>query len=116
MDWISTIQGIMAIIGGGLTIISTAIAIIVSIVGKIKERKQKTWQENLQYLKDIADKGMEQAEASTLKGEDKKSMTLNVCSAAAEAAGIENFASFVKDLSSYIDNSIIFFNQMKKSK
>ncbi len=116
MDWITTTQGIITLIASAFGLLGTAFGIVTKVVAVIKARKNATWQQNLAYLRGLADAARSAAEATGNKGADKKTLVLETLKAAAKQAGIDDFASFADSLSKYIDDAIAFYNKMKDTK
>ena len=60
----------------------------------------------------MADAAMKEAEASSLKGADKKEMVINAVKAGCKDAGLD-LDAFLDQLSTYIDQTISFVNDMR---
>ena len=113
MDTIALIKEIFLLITAFVGLVGAGVGAFFSIRGVIKAAKEKSIKENWNTLMAIADAAMQQAEASSLKGEDKKTMAMNIIKEGAKASGI-NIDDFIDQLSAYIEQSINFFNGMKK--
>lgn len=113
MDWITTANGLIALISGLVGLIMTGIGAYLTIKSFVKNAKTKSAQEIWTMIMAIADSAMKEAEASTLKGADKKAMVINMVKASCKAAGID-IDCFLDQLSSYIDQTISFVNGMTK--
>ena len=64
---------------------------------------------------EMADKAMKEAEKTAKSGADKKQIVMEAVKAGCLAAGID-MSAFVDQLSDYIDQTIVFVNDMKSSK
>ena len=113
MDWITTANGLIALLSGLIGLVLAGISAYFGIKAVIKNMKNKTFEENWALIMSIADAAMRQAEDSYEKGEDKKEMVINMVRAACENANI-NMDDFLNKLSSYIDQSIAFVNSFVK--
>lgn len=113
MDWISTANGIVALITGLLGLIGTGIGAFYAVKNWIKVLKTKNTQEIWVMIMNIADSAMKEAEASGKSGADKKQMVIDTVKAGCKAAGID-IDLFIDQLSDYIDQTITFVNGMKK--
>ena len=112
MDWITTVNGLIALITGLAGLIGTGIGAFFAIKNLIKSLKQKSFAEIWALIQEMADAAMKQAEESGKKGADKKRMVIDSVKASCKAAGIDMDA-FIEQLSDYIDQTITFVNGMK---
>lgn len=113
MDWITTINGLIALITGLCGLVGTGIGAFLAIKTFIKASKEKTARENLALLMSVADAVMKEVEHSTMSGADKKATVMNAIKAAAKEAGIA-IEDFIDQLDKYIDSCIDWYNGMKK--
>lgn len=111
-DWISTINGLIALITGLAGLIGTGVGVFFAIKSKLKELKEKDKNEKLALLKQIADAAMSEAEHSDLTGPHKKEAVISIATAGCKAAGID-ISVFAQQLSDYIETSIAWYNDMK---
>ena len=112
MDWITTVNGLIALITGLAGLIGTGIGAFFAIKNLIKSLKQKSFAEIWALIQEMADAAMKQAEESGKKGADKKRMVIDSVKASCKAAGVDVDA-FIEQLSDYIDQTITFVNGMK---
>ena len=112
-DFMTTAQGVITLISGLIGLIAAAVSVVFMVKNLIKSFKDKNATEVFALLQEIADTAMKEAEASALKGSDKKQMVMNAVKAGAKAAGID-MDEFVDKLSDYIDQTISFVNDMTK--
>jgi hypothetical protein len=113
MDWITTANGIITLITGLIGLIGTGIGAYFAIKNWFTVLKTKNSQEVWSIIMSLADAAMKEAEASMKSGEDKKKMVIDSVKAGCKAAGID-MDMFIDQLSSYIDDTIKFVNEMKK--
>ena len=113
MDTIALIKEIFLLVTAFVGLVGTGVGLYFSIKKSVQAAKEKSLAENWNTLMAIADSAMQQAEASTLKGEDKKTMAMNIIKEGAKVAGI-NADDFLDKLNAYIEQSVNFFNGMKK--
>lgn len=102
------VELIAALIG----LIGTGVGAFFAIKTLIKSRKDKTFQENWEFIKQVAMSAMSKAEESGKKGKAKKEMVIDAVKEACRAAGIEMDA-FIDQLTAFIDQSISFANTIK---
>lgn len=115
MDWITTMNGIIALITGLCGLAGTAVATYFAIKNFINVLKTKNKNEIWNLIISIADAAMKEAEESGKKGEDKKQMVIDAVKAGCKAANL-NIDDFIDQLSAYIDDTIKFVNDMNKNK
>jgi len=113
MDWITTANGLIALLTGLFGLVGTGIGAFFAIKGFIKATKQKSASEIWAMIQNIADSAMKQAEQSGKEGKQKKEMVIDVVKASCKSAGID-LDAFIDQLSDYIDQTIAFVNGMKK--
>ena len=114
-DFISSLNEWSILLSGLLGLLSTACGVFFAIKNWITVLKNKNSQEIWALIMEIADKAMEEAERSDLKGADKKTMVIDIVKTSALTAGIDA-SLFLDQLSAYIDQSVEFFNKMKSAK
>lgn len=102
------VELIAALIG----LIGTGVGAFFAIKTLIKSRKDKTFQQNWEFIKQIAMSAMSKAEESGKKGKDKKEMVIDAVKEGCKAAGI-NLDAFIDQLTAFIDQSISFANTIK---
>lgn len=112
-DFISTANGLIALITGLVGLIGTGVGAFFAIKSLIKSMKEKSAKEIWNLIVSMADAAMKEAEASGKKGNDKKEMVMDAVKAGCKAAGV-NIDDFIDQLSAYIDQTISFVNDMKK--
>ena len=113
MDWITTANGLIALITGLVGLIGTGIGAFLSIKAWIKATKEKSAKEIWGMMTQIADAAMKEAEASLKSGAEKKEMVINAVKAGCNAAGVQ-IDEFIDQLSDYIDQAIKFANSLNK--
>ena len=102
------VELIAALIG----LIGTGVGAFFAIKTLIKSRKDKTFQQNWEFIKQIAMSAMSKAEESGKKGKAKKEMVIEAVKEGCKAAGI-NLDAFIDQLTAFIDQSISFANTIK---
>lgn len=112
-DWISTANGLIALITGLVGLIGTGIGAYFAIKNWVVALKQKNAQEIWTTIQTMADAAMKEAEASGKTGADKKQLVIDSVKAGCKAAGLD-LDAFVDQLSAYIDQTIDFVNGMTK--
>lgn len=115
MDWITTVNGLIALLSGLFGLIGTGVATFFAIKGWIKATKEKTAKERWDMIMAMADAAMKEFEHSTLAGVEKKQAVINSVKASAKAAGL-NIDPFVDQLGAYIDSCIEWYNGMNNKK
>ena len=112
-DWITTVNGLLALITGLVGLIGTGIGTFFAIKNWIKATKEKSSKEIWAMIQEITDAAMKEAERSTLSGAGKKELVVNMVKEGCKAAGID-LDPFIDQLGSYIDSCIKWYNGMKK--
>lgn len=115
MDWITTANGLIALVTGLAGLIGTGIGAFFAVKAFVKSLKQKNLAEIWALVQEMADAAMKQAEESGKKGADKKRMVIDSVKASCKAAGIDVDA-FVEQLADYVDQTIAFVNGMQGRK
>lgn len=110
--WYETAAGIITLITSGVSLIGGIVAIIYSIITKVKALKGKSMSEVWALIMQTADAAMTSVESSGLSGADKKTMVIDAVKAVLKTNGI-NGDSFMDQLSAYIDSCISFANGLK---
>lgn len=113
MDWITTVNGLIALITGLCGLIGTGIGVFFAVKNWIKATKEKSASEIWAMIMAIADAGIKEAEASGKSGKAKKQMVIDIVKASCKGAGID-LDLFIDQLSAYIDQTISFVNDMSK--
>lgn len=113
MDWITTANGLIALITGLCGLIGTGIGAFLTIKSFIKATKEKSAKEIWALIMEMADAAIVEAEKSLKSGADKKSMVIESVKASCKAAGID-ISVFIDQLSDYIDSCVKFANNFKK--
>ena len=115
MDWITTVEGLIALITAFFGLCGTAVGAFMTIKTFIKSRKDKSFKENLELLKTVADAAMVSAEKSGKSGAEKKEIVIQAVKEAAKAAGLD-FDLFIDQISQFIDNSVKWHNSFSTNK
>lgn len=115
MDWITTVNGLIALITGLCGLVGTGIGAFFAIKNFIGKMKEKSSNEVFLLILQMADSAMKEAEASALSGKDKKQLVIDSVKAGCKAASID-IDPFMDQLSDYIDTTIAFVNEMNKNK
>ena len=113
MDWITTVNGLIALITGLVSLISAGVAGFFAVRNFIRANKEKSAKEIWNLIMNMADAAMKQAEVSQKAGAEKKQMVIDMVKEGCKAAGV-NIDDFLDQLSSYIDQAISFVNDMTK--
>jgi len=113
MDWLSTINSVIALITGLCGIIGTGIATYFAVRNFIKAFKEKDKSEKWSLIMAMADAAMKEAERSGKDGADKKEMVISTIKASCDAAGLD-VSEFLDAVSAYIDETIKFVNEITK--
>lgn len=112
MDWITTANGLIALITALFGLIGTGVSAFFAIKTLIKSRKEKTAQENWNFIMTIARAAMSKAEESGKQGKAKKEMVIEAVKEGCRAAGFDA-DPFIDQLMAFIDQSIEFANTIK---
>ena len=113
MEWITTVNGLIALITSLCGLIGTGVGAFFAIKAFVKSLKQKSFAEIWALIQEMADAAMREAEKSGKEGKDKKTMVIESVKASCKAAGVD-IDVFVDQLSDYIDQTIAFVNGMGK--
>lgn len=113
MEFLNVTNEIIILLTGLIGLIGTGIGTYFAIKTKFEALKAKTKAEQWTLLMEMADAAMTKAEKSEAAGQDKKATVIAAVNAAACAANID-LQDFMDQLSSYIDQTIDFVNEMKK--
>lgn len=111
-DWITTANGIIALVTGLVGLIGTGIGAFFAVKATIKACKEKSVAEIWAMVQTIADNAMQEAEKSFLPGADKKQLVIDAVKSSCKVAGV-NLDPFIDQLSAYIDDAISFANGLK---
>ena len=111
-DFLQTANGLIALITALCGLIGTGIGAFIAIKTLIKSRKDKTLQENWNFIMNIAKTAMRKAEESGKKGKAKKEMVVDAVKEGCKASGID-LDPFIDQLLAFIDQSIAFANTIK---
>lgn len=111
-DWITTANGIIALVTGLVGLIGTGVGAFFAVKATIKALKEKSAAEIWAMVQSIADNAMQEAERSVLSGADKKQCVINIVKSSCKTAGV-NLDPFIDQLSAYIDDAISFANGLK---
>jgi uncharacterized protein YneF (UPF0154 family) len=113
MDWITTANGLIALITGLCGLIGTGIGAFFAVKNFIKAMKEKSAAEIWAMIMAMADAAIKEAEKSGKAGKEKKEMVIESVKASCKAAGV-NLDAFIDQLSDYIDSTVKFVNDMTK--
>lgn len=114
MDWITTANGLIALITGLVGLITTGVSTYFAIKAWIKATKDKSAQDLWNTIQEIAKTAIDEVEHSEITGsENKKEAAMEIIKKSCKVAGLE-IDEFIEQLSEYIDNCIKFYNGMKK--
>lgn len=113
MDWITTANGLIALITGLCGLIGTGIGAFFAIKNLIKATKEKSMSEIWAMIMAMADAAIKEAEKSGKAGKEKKEMVIASVKASCKAAGVD-LDAFIDQLSDYIDSTVKFVNDMAK--
>lgn len=111
--WVDDMRQIIALITGLLGLISAGVGVFFAIKNWVKAQKDKKASEIWQMIMEFADAAMKEAERSGQSGADKKQTVINAVKAACKSVGLD-IDAFLDQLSAYIDQTIVFVNDMKK--
>ena len=113
MDWITTANGLIALITAFCCLLGTAAGAFFAIKNFIKAAKEKSAKEVWAMIMNTADAAMQAAEKTGKSGADKKALVIEMVKASCKANGIE-IDAFVDQLDAYIDQCIAFVNGLSK--
>lgn len=113
--WPTTVEGwinLTVFIVGFIAAVAALIPVAIKLVKKGAELvKNKNWSK----IQEIAMAAMKEAEASGKKGSEKQQMVIDAVVAGCKEAGIEVSEDDLKNLASYINTTIDWFNKMSDS-
>lgn len=112
--WPGTVEGWCTLIGLIIGLIGAIAALIPTIIKLVKSLKTIVKDKNWAKIKEIAKAAMKSAEESKKSGSEKKELVINAVKAGCSELGIEIDQELIDNLSKYIDDSIDWFNAMKK--
>ena len=114
MDWITTANGLIALITGLVGLISTGVTAYFAFKAWKKAFKDKNAQEKWNMIQEIAKTAIDEVEHSGIIGSDnKKEAAIEIVKKTCKVAGLD-IDVFIDQLSEYIDSCIKFYNDMKK--
>lgn len=113
MNWITTVNGLIALITGLMGLIGTGVGVFFAVKGFLKAFKEKDLKQKWALIMEIADAAMKEYEHSTLHGADKKKAVMDSVKASCKAAGID-CDLFIDQLDAYIEQAIKWYNEMSK--
>lgn len=113
--WPTTVEGrvnLIVFIVGFIAAVAALIPVAIKLVKRGAELvKNKNWSK----IQEIAMAAMKEAEASGKKGSEKQQMVIDAVVAGCKEAGIEVSEDDLKNLASYINTTIDWFNKMSDS-
>lgn len=113
--WPTTGEGwvnLIVFIVGFIAAVAVLIPVAIKLVKKGAELvKNKNWSK----IQEIAMAAMKEAEASGKKGAEKQQMVIDAVVAGCKEAGVEVSEDDLKNLASYINTTIDWFNKMNDS-
>ena len=112
-EWITTVNGLIALITGLVGLIGTGVGAFFTIKAFIKSAKEKSFKEIWAMIVTMADAAIAEAEKSGKEGKTKKEMVINSVKASCIAVGVD-ITPFMDQLSAYIDEAIKFVNSVSK--
>lgn len=115
LDWISTTNGLIALVTGLIGLIGTGVGAFFAIRNWIKAMRSKSASEIWSTIMGMADAAMKKAEESGKSGADKKQMVIDAVKAGCKASGLQ-IDDFIDQLGAYIDQTIGFVNDMTKGR
>ena len=110
MDWITTANGLIALITGLVGLIGTGIGAFFAIKGYIQAAKEKSAQQIWAAITTAADAAMHEAERQWKESGgkvDRKALVLSMVQAGCASDGLD-ISAFLTQLSTYIDDCIKF--------
>jgi hypothetical protein len=107
-------EAILSLLTGLIGLISGGIGVYFAFKNLIVKIKAQSKTENWNLLMSIADSAMREAEKSTKKGADKKTMAMDIIKASCTTAGLD-INQFIDQVDTYIDETIAFVNSMKEN-
>lgn len=114
--WPTTVEGwtnLIVFIVGFVAAVAALVPVAVKLAKKGGELvKDKNWAK----MQEIAMAAMKEAEASGKKGSEKQQMVIDAVIAGCKEAGIEVSEADLKNLASYINATIDWYNKMNGSK
>ena len=114
MDWITTANGLVALLTGLCGLIGTGIGAFFAIRTFIQKNKSNTKQQNWNLIMQAADAAMEVVEHAQLhNSSEKKALAMDMIKKSCESIGLD-ISAFIDQLDAYIDQCIAWFNEMKK--
>lgn len=114
MDWITTANGLIALLTGLCGLVGTGIGAFFAIRNWIKFMKQKSAKEIWNTIMAAADAAMEQVESLEVYGKSAKDMVIDRVNETCLAMGLD-ISDFIKQLGAYIDDCIAFHNRMNEA-
>ena len=113
-EFLSNANAVVVLITGLIGLVSAGVGAFFAIKNFIKLNKEKSAKEIWAMIMNMADAAMKQAEASKASGADKKKMVIEAVKAGCKSEGL-NIDAFIDQLSSYIDQTISFVNDMQST-
>ena len=113
--WPTTVTGWASLVSLIVGLIGAIAALIPTIIKLVKALKTIAKNKDWEKIKNIAVVAIESAEASQRTGEEKKQMVIGTVKVACKEAGVELDDGLLNNLSTYIDDMISYFNNMKST-
>ena len=107
-------EAILSLLTGLIGLVSGGIGVYFAFKNLIAKIKTQSKTDNWNLLMSIADSAMREAEKSTQKGADKKTMAMDIIKASCTTAGLD-INQFIDQVDTYIDETIAFVNSMKEN-
>ena len=116
MNWITTANGLIALITGLVGLIGTGIATFFAVKAWIKTMKNKSASEVWAAITTAADAAMQEVEFRAKSGEilNKRDTALAIIESSCAASGLD-ISPFMTQLRKYIDDCIDFINGFNKA-
>ncbi len=114
MDWITTANGLIALLTGFFGLIGTGVGAFFTVRAFIQKNKANTAAQNWKMIMQAADSAMEVVEHAQLhSSSDKKQLAIDMVQKSCEAMGLD-ISAFIEQLGAYIDQCIAWYNQMHR--
>lgn len=111
MDWLNTVNGLIVLLTGLVSLIGTGIGAFFAIRNWMKLMKQKSAKEMWDTIMTVADAAMEQIEHQEIYGKDARQAAIQLVNTSCTAMGLD-ISEFIDQLVAYIDDCIDFHNRM----
>lgn len=113
MEWLNTMEQILALIVGLCGLIGTGVSTFIAVKNAMAKNKIKNVSDLWTMVMTWTDAAIKSVEKTGKKGADKKAMVIEAVKDVAKASNVD-IDDFMDQLSAYIDQTVDFANNFNK--